>query len=156
MPANRTPGGFTGPEDSRINHGGPFGRLPLGFAKLLREGLKEGEELRDFALAVLRADVKALLPVVDKKLLNGRKLTKAQLVSATVPSIRDRIEMWKALKAASYGKDLPIIPDEGDAQTLTEEELVAAMIDSFHGNPRMLEFTQKRLLALQQAEGKVQ
>lgn len=155
MPANRPPGGFTGSGDPRINHAGPFGKLPVGFSRLLREAHGDGAELRDFAMAVLRADVAALRPVVNKAIateLAGRPDAQVELILASVPSMKDRLEALKFIKGASYGKDLPTMPaDDAEAETLNEQELFASIVDL--ADEKSLRLMQERILARQRAEG---
>lgn len=155
MPANRTPGGFTGSGDPRINRAGPVGKLPIGFAKMLRAGLKDGEELRDFALAVLRADISQLRPFISKDIANevkGLPKVQARLLVASVPTLTERIEMWKQLKAAAYGKDLPFMADEGEElPVLDGKELFASIVDL--ADDSELRVMQEAILARQRAEG---
>jgi hypothetical protein len=153
MAANSGGRPFSGAGDTRINHAGPFGKLPLGFAKLVREHTGDGKELLEFALAVLRADLEKLQPIVSEHLKKGRRLSAKALLVTGVP-MKERLAALELLLERGWGKSLPVVPDEDEPTLLNEKELLGAILDSV--DPATLNYVQERILLRQKAAGSAQ
>lgn len=132
------------PNDPRINRNGPAGNHGIGFAKRIRAATKDGQDLLDFAKRVM-----------DGTELDTYVLPNGNVVKAPAP-LKVRFEAAKWLGSRGYGKELPFIPNEDDGRTLSDEELLAGVVDSVALSPRLLEFMQKRILSLQQSGARAQ